>query len=274
MVLNRFWSSVGSVAAFLFGVGLLQYVVVTLVTVFGVITGSAAQLLAAVGAAVVPIVGTLQYMDWRWNWKPGRIGVSPKASSVLWLGLGAIAGAAVALASGAITALAGDAPLALPTFKLVNPVALVLPAVMLFAAEMVFRAAVISRYQADLTPREVLLAAPLTPVAWVMLNALFPLGGPPTGMLFGVADLPMLVALSLLYLRTDSVWLSAGLRIGVFLVYAATVTAGPGIGHTALWTVAAVVLFALEWFKQERAPRRMAPKPNRGRTVRGPWGPH
>jgi membrane protease YdiL (CAAX protease family) len=161
-------------------------------------------------------------------------------------------------------------PLLLPSFTGVVVVTLVMTLVTAFATEMIFRGAAISRYQADLTRREVLLAATLTPFGWLMVQRLLSVNGPPSGM-NSPTEMAMSVFLALLFLRTDSVWLSAGLRAGALVLAVVLPAAAAGPGGPVLWGSAAAILLALEWFRQERMPRRV--QSNR-RTIRGPWGPH
>ncbi|HLN64004.1 MAG TPA: CPBP family glutamic-type intramembrane protease [Symbiobacteriaceae bacterium] len=273
MGLNRFWGSVWGVVSYLFGVGLLQYVIVALVQLFGLASGPAVAVLVEVARAVVPIAGTLLYIDWRWNWKAAHIGLVPQPAAMARLGLGLVAGGLMAAVSAAVSTVWLGGALTMPAFLAVNPFRLVVTLVTLFGAEVVYRGAAIARFQKDLTLREALYAALLTPLLALLAQAF--VGGPSAGIeVFG--DLPMAVALSLLYLRTGSVWLTAGVHMAVYAAYELTSLQRVGPGHTLVWLVAAAVLLALEWFRQERMPKRVASRSNsnRGRTVRGPWGPH
>lgn len=274
MQLSRFWASVWSVVVYLFGVGLLQYLLGMLVTLFGLVSGGPAMLLRLAVAAVVPIAGTLVFLDWRWSWKAEHIGMGRDSRSIGWLLAGLAGGGLAAYLTHVASAVLDKVPLGMPALQPFDPVRVLFTLVTLFGAEMVFRGAAISRYQADLTPREVLLAAPLTPLAWLLLESFFHLGGPPTGM-STLAEFPMIAALVFLYLRTDSVWLSAGLRMGVYAGLTVTSLSVSPSGQMLVWGIIALVLLALEWNKQQRMPRRVQPRTtNRGRTVRGPWGPH
>jgi hypothetical protein len=285
MQLNRFWSSVWSVASFLLAVGLLQYIIGGLLGLLGVVLPPAALLLLQIlVVAVVPVVGALTYMDWRWNWKPEHIGM-PRSAAAVWqtlLGLviGAAAGLFGVVVSGLLSGRGLVVPvLALPAFTGLSVIDLVRIVFTAFATEMIFRGAVISRYQADLSPREVLLAATLTPFGWLIIQGVFRYSGLPTGM-GTVTEIAMTVCLALLFLRTDSVWLSAGLRAGALVLIALMPDVPTGAGGPVVWGVAAAILLALAWSRQERMPRRVQPnrgsqRPSRGgRTIRGPWGPH
>lgn len=284
--LNRFWSSVWSVFVYLVSVGLLTEIVQRVATLFGLLNfgGVFATLFTTLVAALTAIAGTLAYLDWRWNWKPEHIGMPRTAGAAGWVaagvGLGALAGL-LAYVAGSLAAGSGIPAINIPNVQSLDFVELPVLILALFAAEMVFRGAVISRYQADLSQREVLLMAIVTPLAWPIVQRILgqfilPLGGPSPA-LGGAWAIAESVVLSLLFLRTDSVWLSAGLRSGVLVV--AGLFPAHELGHLLLWGSVAAVLLAMELIKQQRAPRRVQPgggsyRTTRGRTLRGPWGPH
>ncbi|HWI51140.1 MAG TPA: CPBP family glutamic-type intramembrane protease [Symbiobacteriaceae bacterium] len=275
MPVNRFWSSVGSVLAYLAGVGLLQYILVKVGTGFGLLTGSVAVLIGAVLTVIVPIVGTIYYIEWRWSWKGEHIGLgrSSGLAAGKWL-LGLAGGAAGALvAHFASRAISGD-PLAFSLaglMSLPNFLPLILLLAQLFVTELVFRGASISRLQADLSPREVLMAAPLIPLIWFIITALFGYGRLPMG-IESTSDVAATLFVILLFLRTDSVWLGAGARMGFLAAGAMLSLQITDQGALLVWGVAAMILLALEWSKQQRMPKRVQ---QRGRTIRGPWnGPH
>jgi membrane protease YdiL (CAAX protease family) len=283
MQLNRFWSSVWSVASFLFGVGLLQYILNMVATLFGLLPQGPAMLIRMLVAVVVPIVGALTYVNWRWNWKPEHIGL-PRTGTAVWHTLlGLLLGAAAAVLSAVVAGLLSGRglTLSLPTLPTSTMALflLIFSIPMAFTIELIFRGAVISRYQADLGGWEVLLAAALTPFGWLIIQRFFGFNGPPVG-LETPGSMAMSVFLALLFVRTDSVWLSAGLRAGMTALAALLVSQSGGNGELVVWGVAAAVLLILEWLRQERMPKRVQPNRgyqrghNRGRTVRGPWGPH
>ncbi len=280
MYMNRFWSSVWGVALFLMAVGLLQYVVYRIAVLFGLLA-AVAPLMWKVVAAVVPLVGALTYIDWRWAWKPEHVGLVRTRSAALWLVPGLFFGALAALLAYALSAFLSGSLLTVPGISSLSVGALLGVAgtmVIAFNTELIFRGVVISRYQADLSHRELLLAATLTPFGWMLVQALFGFGAPPTGIdsLYMAA---MSVFLSLLFLRTDSVWLSAGLHAGMVGTAGLLNLRITEAGGLAVWGTAAAILLALDWIRYQGMPRplqrgRTGRRTVRGRTIRGPWGPH
>lgn len=284
MTLSRFWWSVWSVAKYLLGLSLLIDVLIMVGRLFGllalfvprpVLTG-----VDLVATAVAAIVGTMLYADWQWGWTYEHMGLHRRPGAVLGgfgggIALGVVAALLTALVQGVSTGAGLNLSFVDPTaagFTLVRSLVLGL------VAEVVFRAAAISRYQADLSQREILLAATLTPVAWMAIQASLWPGVPITGILTGWEFL-MSVALALLFIRLDSAWLTAGIRFGMVIGVAVLglTPAAVAQGGLMVWGAAAAVLLALEWFKQQGQPKRMQPTRGRvvrGRTVRGPWGPH
>lgn len=280
MYVNRFWSSVISVVGYLFGIGLLLYVMLSVFTFFGLLTGGLVRTLVTLVLAVaVPIVGTRYYIDWKWNWQFEHIGVNRFPSAGVWLIMGLILGFVAALAAYLISALlsGGGIPLAVPQLRPFSLLDVVMALMLSFIIELVFRGAVISRYQADLPHKELVLAALLTPFAWMMINQFFGLSGPRTG-IDSTWTAAMSVFLTLLFLRLDSVWLTAGLRGGMMGATALLTLRVSETGGLAIWGTAALVLLIQEWMKLQGQPQRMRPRrsppPKRGRTIRGPWGPH
>lgn len=275
MPVNRFWSSVGSALGYLAGVGLLQYILVQVTTAFGLLAQPYRTPVALVVSTIVPVVGTMLYIDWRWSWKGEHIGLSRNAGTAAgkWL-LGFVAGAAGAFVahvlSESITARAFT--LTMPELSLAaSPFLLTISLLQLFVAELVFRGASISRLQADLSPQEVLIGAPLIPIAWYIITAIFRFGFLPMG-LEASWDIAATLFVTLLFLRTDSVWLTAGLRMGFAGAVSLLALRVTGQGGSIVWGIGALILLAQEWSKLQRAPKRM---PQRGRTTRGPWGgPH
>ncbi|HYF93552.1 MAG TPA: hypothetical protein VD969_15165 [Symbiobacteriaceae bacterium] len=274
MPVNRFWSSVGSVLGYLAGVGLLQYLLMRIGTLFGLLPDAVEYPIALAISIIVPVVGTLYYIDWRWSWKGEHIGLSRNAAAAggKWL-LGFAAGAAGALVAHAVSGViaAGTLVFSMPGVSLVaNPIVLALELISLFVAELVFRGASISRLQADLTPREVLIAAPLVPLGWYLITSIFRFGFLPMGINFQY-DFAATLFVTLLFLRTDSVWLSAGLRMGFYAAVSLLTLSVSGLGGGLVWGLGALILLYAEWSKQQHMPRRTR---QRGRTTRGPWGPH
>jgi membrane protease YdiL (CAAX protease family) len=277
MYINRFWSSVWSVLAYLFGIGLLEYIMRSVVTLFGLLRGPEAMLLTTLVSVAVPIAGTLLYMDWSWGWTPEHIGLHRRSSSVLWLlaglGAGGLAGFLAYLTAWLLNRLGLPAGAGDPA---VSPLVLLLMLLRAPAVEIVFRGAVPSRFQADLSPREALLAAPLAPFAWYVLGGALGVAMPNPGLAF-TWSIPMSVFLSLLFLRTDSVWLSVGIHTGMMGSALAFRSPGFHTGALVVWTLAALVMLALEWYWQQRTPRRVPPRRTQRVWVwngRNPWGPH
>lgn len=284
MQVNRFWGSVWSVAAYLFALGLLQIILAQLVTLFGLLPAAISGLLRLGVMAAVPIVATFAYLDWRWGWGPEHIGLPRRGSAVALAPVGMAIGAVAALAAHGASALLGGEGADLGSIRLaaLSPgslIDLLLAILLAFALELSFRGVVISRYQADLTEREAVLAGVLTPFAWAILSAAL-LGGYWTAGIDGAWQAAMSVALSLLFFRTDSVWLSTGLRVGMLLTPSLLNLRVTEQGGLAVWGVAAAVLAAMEWLRLGRMPKPMGPRPNPfrsyrgGRSRQGPWGPH
>lgn len=272
MQVNRFWGSVGSVAAYLFGVGLLQHVIAIVITLFGLVPVGPARILVELAAGIVPLVGTLTYIDWRWGWEAEHIGMPFRVSAVTWLFPGLLLGA---LASLVAYIGSGGLRLGLPSIPPLTPELLLGAVVLLlgaFSTEVVFRGAVISRYRADLTRTEALGAAVLTPFIWLLLSSFVGIMAPATG-LSTTPLAAMSVFLSLLFFRTDSVWLSVGLRGGALLLVMLLGDQITPNGQLLVWGTAAVVMIVWEMLRQQRMPKRVV-RSNRGKTIRGPWGPH
>lgn len=275
MPVSRFWSSIWSVVAYLFGVGLLQFILVSVGTLFGLMPEPVSHYIALAVAVLAPVVGTMYYIDWRWSWKGEHIGLSrsPGTAAAKW-GMGFAGGAVIALVAHVVSEsiLAGTLAWTVPNFRTVLvPMTLVETLLLLFVTELVFRGAAISRLQADLSQRDVLIAAPLIPLLWYLINVIFRSGMLPTG-IESASDMAATVFVALLFLRTDSVWLSAGLRMGFVAAVVLLPLPVTNLGGLLVWGAGALALLAMEWSKLQRMPRRVQ---QRGRTTRGPWGgPH
>jgi membrane protease YdiL (CAAX protease family) len=291
MPMNRFWSSFWTVAGFLLLLGWLQRLVDTVVTLFGIldkISTQASSLVLFLSWAVVPAWGALKFVDWRWGWKPDNAGLRTTPAAAFWLIPGLLAGGlAVALVyligGGSISPSLGRFPSVADAV-----VILALVAAGAFASEVVYRGVLISRFQQDLSGMQMLLLAIGMPFVWTFAQhaigrVLFINPVPSTGIL-GLGTAVMSVFLSLLFLRTDSVWLTAGMRIPVALM-------GTGImgeirppmvdqGLLIVFGIPAVILLLMELDKMGTfrrpggGPRRGPQRVVHGKTVRGPWGPH
>lgn len=277
MPIGRFWGSVWSVVKYLVGLGLLAMVLQYVVTLFGLMPAVAAALVVGPAVALACVAGTFLYADWQWGWKASNMGL-PFNVGALSRGLagGIAAGAAGALLAQAI---GGQGPVL--NLAVVGPPKLLELGMILlasFVVELIFRGAVVSRYQYDLSHWEVLAAATLTPFGWVIVNSLLRFGAPSAGV-NSMWQAAMSVALTLLFLRFDSVWLTTGIRFGMVGTMALLGLGGAGLENGALivWGSVAAALLALEWFKRQGQPKRMQPtrgRVTRGRMHRGPWGPH
>lgn len=281
MPVNRFWSSVWSVVAYLFGIAILQYIVMQLVTLFTLIPLNTVT--NALVYVVTPIAGTLVYVNWRWGWHPENLGLNWRpasfATAFLGIGIGAVAAYLMQLVS---SLLKGQLVLGVGMASL-EPLNLILALLAAFTVELTFRGAVISRYLTDpLTRMEVLLASVLTPFAWNLIGGLLGFarfldaGLSPDQRWLGVLS----VFLALLFLRTESLWLSIGIRAGLVLTLGVLDLQVSDQGAVVLWLVAIVVLLILEWMQWQQEPHRVQGpratyrKTFRGRVVKGPWGPH
>jgi hypothetical protein len=260
-------------------VGLLQFILLSVATLFGLVPDAAQDPITLVVGLAAPIVGTMYYIDWRWSWKGEHIGLSrnPGASALTWL-LGLAGGAVAAFLAHIVSELlkTGTFTFVAPAFDAsVNPMLLAEALLPLFVVELVYRGAAISRLQADLSPREVLIGAPLLPVLGFLISALFERGELPLGIATR-SDLAATVFLALLFLRTDSVWLSAGLRMGFMAAISLLSLPVTDQGGLVVWGVGALVLLAMELAKLQRMPKKVTQRGRTtGRTTRGPWGgPH
>lgn len=282
MQLNRFWSAVWSAVLFMISVGMVNAMFHRLTGLVALASTGAAAVLGVAVLTVVPVVAAFLWMDWRWNWKPEHIGLPRQAVGGLWVLAGLAIGVAAAYLMYAVSALLTGGSLvpvvSAPTLeKVVDAIVALLPIV---GIEVIFRGAAISRLQADLAPREALLAGPLLPFLWLLVTAfigriLF-LGALETGINPAQPwTFFFVIFLGLLYLRSNSVWLSIGLHMG--LMGALTLLNLPvsASGGLLVWVVAALALLAMEWFKLQRMPKRVQPRNTyRGGPIRGPWGPH
>lgn len=296
MQLNRFWGSVWSVIVYLFSLGLLQVIFAQVATLFGLLqVGRMGLVLSAPGtaadwglvtwllllvAAVTPIIGSMAYLDWRWSWKLEHVGMGRNGRVMGWAALGLLVGLLSALLIHGVSGLLQGNGAFFPRLQPALDPNLLAGLLLAPGIELVYRGVVVSRYEADLDERwQVLLAAALTPLAWMLIGSFFGLGAPATGMGSPEAA-AMSLTLVLLFMRTSSAWLTTGIRMGLYgslLLLGVQSTPAAGL---LVWGVAAIVLLLLEWFRWQRMPRRVQPRrgPQRvfrgGRTVRGPWGPH
>lgn len=281
MHLNRFWSSVWTAAGFLLLITLVQMIADQVVTLFDLLTfqaPSAAQWATRVSHAVVPILAARTYIDWRWGWKADNAGLRGTPGAVFWLLPGLAGGLALAGVAFLLDGWGRVPQLNLAAGPLLQAA---LTAVALFGVEFILRGVVISRFQHDLSGRDVLILALAAPVVWVVLAASFGFGWPaqPLRAQFGgLAGIAFSALLSLLFLQTRSVWLVAGVHIGLYL---GRTVLGLAYTQAALFLVAAVPAGVLLWLELNRlrtvrpaGPRQGKRRTVYGKTIRGPWGPH
>jgi membrane protease YdiL (CAAX protease family) len=276
---NRYWGSISRVGAYLFGIGLLELILFNILAIAGLVIPTATIWLMALVSIIVPVIATRAYLDWKWHWKPEHIGFGWRPTSLLWLGVGLMAGVVVVGLSVLAEALLVTHAIALPSLSLNGtPVITVIFSVLsVFAIEMVWRGVVLARFQADFDPQEALIAACVAPFAWAMISSLLGYGFPDTGInLAAPYTMPMSIALTLLVLRTDSVWLAIGLRaamMGLLPLINPSPTA-----TLIVWAIVAGILLLLAWRNQQQNPKKMQPRRGewgkRGHTIRGPLGPH
>lgn len=279
---SRLWSSFWTVAGCLFLLTALQFLADQVVTLFGIVdlaVPGATGYIVALGRAAVPIWAALTFVDWRWGWKPDNAGLRNTAAARFWALPGLAGGVVLAGVSYLLTS-AGR----MPQLNL-EPAALVTLAISLVAAfgiELLFRGVVTSRFEQDLSGQEMLLLALGMPLIWALAGLLIEdyLGMPPypSPEIQGLGTAALSLLLSLVFLQTHSVWLVAGIRMGLL--------AGGGLlGLTytepTLLVVAgipAAVLLFIELSGMRRirrpGPRGGTRRAGYGKTVRGPWGPH
>jgi hypothetical protein len=280
--LNRFWSSVWSVLVYLVSIAMLQWVFNVLATGFGLLPRLVTNFTLPLVTIAIPIIGTVLYTDWRWGWRSDYFGLKPKPASLGMGALGLVAGIGGAYLVKAVSLLlAGQSLSGVVGAVTIPGPTLILTLLTFFASEVVFRGAVISRYQSDLAGTELLLAAALTPLGWILAEQLIaalvlPVQGLPN--LRATWDAPLVIFLAVLYLKADSLWLSAGIRIGVMAGLLWLVQGWDSQAAFLVFGLAALVMLLFWWFNQKRMPRRVQPRSTgrgRGRVYQGPWnGPH
>lgn len=289
--MSRFWSSFWTVSGFLLLIGWLLSLAESVFTLFSLLDFVLPQVawwIHLICWGVVPLLGSLKFIDWRWGWKPDNAGLRQTPAAAFWLLPGLAAGVVAVVLSSLI---GGQS---LPTgwleLSLRGWLIALLWALVVFSSEVVFRGVVISRFQQDLAGRDRLIMALAMPLIWtfaqaILRGAIYVNPNPPTGVI-SLGTAAMSVFLSLLFLRTDSVWLTAGIRIPVALLgaeFAPIIDQANWISDQGLLIVfglPAVILLVLEIMKlnnvrrpgggQRRGPQRTI----HGNTIRGPWGPH
>lgn len=303
--MSRFWSAFWRVAGFLFLIGWLQRlaeIVLTLFTALDLFAPQVSRWIHLLSWAVVPIMSSLTFVDWRWGWKPDNAGLRTTFPAVFWLFPGLLAGALAAGLAHLVNGALGGGGLSLtpPSLSVSTLVVAVVGLVVIFGSELIYRGIVISRLQSDLSGRDLLLLAVGMPLVWVVAQQVIgriilinPI--PPTG-ITGLGAAALSVFLSLLFLRTDSVWLGAGVRAGAWLTsllagfrigdvlgldprYLGTRVLGDQTGLLLVFGIPAAILLFLEISKLGQIRRPGGPRGGSkrgvyGKTVRGPWGPH
>lgn len=258
MQMSPYWRAVWEVALFLLGVSLLSTLTGMLFSFLAF--GSLIFVLAFV-QSLVPAVGALVYLDWRWGWRADTIGLTGWRH-LRWLPAGVGLGALALVLTHGLGILFGGSmmPTLHPELQVWLAVGPALVSVV--AVELLFRAGATARLQADLAPKEALwtaLALPL--VAYWLSGSLISV---PSGIhsrepwtLFFTA------ALTMLYLRTGSLWLNLGLSVVVTVL-----PLGLGLlilpqAALLLWVTVAAILLLMEWRRVDRMPRRFGPQRQR-----------
>lgn len=258
MQMSPYWRTVSEVALLLLGVSLLTTLTGTLLSflAFGPLA-----LIVALLQSLVPAVGALVYLNWRWSWRADTIGLTG-ARHLRWLP----AGLGLGLLALALTHLLGllfGGPL-VPTTEL-NALAWMAAApalISVLAVELLFRGGATARLQADLAPKEALwtaLALPLV-AAWLsgsLIRIPSGISGREPWTLFLTASL------TLLYLRTGSLWLNLGLSAVVTVLPLILGLSVQPQAALLLWVTVTVLLLIFAWRRVERAPRRVGPQRHR-----------
>lgn len=289
MPMGRFWSTFWTVLGCLLLVGWVSGITGEVVVLFGLLSYAAPTIalwLSLINVAVVPIWAALTFIDWRWGWRPDNAGLRLTPAAAFWLVPGLLAGGLAAVIARLIT----GGPLGLAPLSAELLVMLLLMAVQLFGAELIYRGLVISRLQYDLAGRDLLIMAIGIPFVWtlaqqMLVRLIFISPVPGTG-ITGLGTAAVSVFLSLLFLRTDSVWLAAGVRMGLVIVAGLLGLGRVGNlqsldqGLLIVFGIPAVLFLLLEIAKLNNLRRPGGPRgggrqrTTYGKTVRGPWGPH
>lgn len=257
MPISPFWRAVGEVAGLLLAVSLLNVLSGMILGVFAI--GVFAPILGALQGAIA-VAGALTYMSWRWGWQADTIGLTG-ARNLRWLPAGLGLGLGALVLTWALSI-----PFGYGLIPAVNPTTTGLVAALPFlvsvlAVEVVYRGGATARLQADLAPKEALWTALVLPLVAYWLGGFLAVQ---TGIQAGQPwTLFFTAALTLLYLRTGSLWLNLGLHGVVVLV---PVLLGLRLAPQAallLWAVVVAILLYLEWKRIERMPRRLGPTRHR-----------
>lgn len=261
MQVSPYWRSVWEVALLLLGVSLLSIVTGTLLSflAFGPIVP-----VVAVVQALVPIVGALVYLDWRWGWRADTVGLTG-GRHLRWLPAGLGLGALALLLTHGLSIPFGG-PL-MPVLSLNAEVWwAVLPAVIsVFAVEVLFRGGATARLQAELAPKEALWTALALPLVAYWLSGSFV--SVPTGIHAAEPwTLFFTAALTLLYIRTGALWLNLGLSLVVNVLPMALGWSMQPQAALLLWAVVAIGLTIMAWNRLGQMPRRFgSQRSHRGR---------
>lgn len=253
MQMSPYWRAVWEVALFLLAISLLSMLSAM---IFGLLAFGPLLAIFALLQSLVPLVGALVYLDWRWGWRADTIGLLG-GRHLRWLPAGLGLGVLALLLTHALSALVG-APL-LPSVAPTLASGLAALPVLLGAltVELLFRGGATARLQADLPPKEAMLTALALPlVASALSGFLFsiPTGiGAPWTLFFTAAQ-------TLLYLRMGELWLNIGLSVAVVVLPGALGLSLSGDMALLLWLVVAVVLGLLGWKRIDRMPRRVGPR--------------
>lgn len=252
MPTSPFWRAVVEVALLLLAVSLLTMI-------SGMVLGAFAIPLLILGAlqGVVAVVGALTYLSWRWGWRADTIGLTG-ARHLRWLpaglGLGLVA---LALTYGLGIPFGYSK---MPTFTVTTGglVAVIPVLISVLAVELIFRGGATARLQADLAPKEALWTALAVPLVATWLSGFFTVQ---TGIQAGQPwTLFFTAALTLLYIRTGSLWLNLGLHAVVRALPALIGLVLAPQAALLLWVAVVAILLFLQWKRIDRMPRRLAPQ--------------
>lgn len=258
MQMSPYWRTVWEVALLLLGVSLLTMLTGTLLSLlaFGPLV-----LILPLLQSLVPAVGALVYLNWRWGWQADTIGLTG-GRHLRWLPAGLGLGLLALVLTHGLGLLFGGTvlPAIDPQFQVWLAVGPELLSVL--SVELLFRGGATARLQADLAPKEALWTALALPLAAAWLGGR--LISVPTG-IFGSEPWTLFftASLTLLYLRTGSLWLNLGLSAVVSALPLALGLLVLPQAALLLWVVVTVILLLLEWRRVDRMPRRFGPQRQR-----------
>jgi hypothetical protein len=256
--MSPYWRAVWAVAQFLLALSLLLYVTGL---IFSLLAFKSVLLVSMLLQPLVALVGALVYLDWQWGWRADTVGLTG-GRHMRWLPAGLGAGLLALLTTHGLGILFGGAPVPVLQFDPLNLMGAMPGLINILAAELIFRGAATAQLQAELAPKEALWTALALPLVTDWLGS-----GLPTGIHGGQPwTLFLMVALTLLYVRTGALWLNLGLSAVVVLVPQVIGLSVVPQAALLLWATVALILLLMAWQRADRAPRRVGPQ-----RRRGPW---